>query len=91
MHTLLCCSTFVKDKDNMLENIWNLLDVYENVLFDNQDPGLQFLSLMECINEANFKQYRLQNEKNVKFFFIDLTINCCIYTVQKRVPWFWLS
>lgn len=39
---------------------------------------------MGCINEANFKQYRLQNEKYVKwFFFIDLTINCCIYTVQK--------
>lgn len=72
----------------MLENIWDLLDVYENVLFDNQDPGLQFLSLMECINEANFKQYRLQNEKNVNFFFIDLTINCCIYTIQKRVPLF---
>lgn len=52
----------------MLENIWDLLDVYENVLFDKQDPGLQFLSLMECINEANFKQYRLQNEKNVNFF-----------------------
>lgn len=64
----------------MLENIWDLLDVYENVLFDNYDPGLQFIS----INEANFKQYRLQNEKYVKcFFFIDLTINCCIYTVQK--------
>lgn len=49
--------------------IWDLLDVYENVLFDNQDPGLQFLSLMGCINEANFKQYRLQNEKYVKCFF----------------------
>lgn len=67
----------------MLENIWDLLDVYENVLFDNQDPGLQFISLMGCINEANFKQYRLQKEKDVKCFFIDLTINCCIYTVQK--------
>lgn len=53
----------------MLENIWDLLDVYENVLFDKKDPGLQFLSLMECINEANFKQYRLQNEKYVKWFF----------------------
>lgn len=40
MHILLSCSTFVEDRDNMLENILEILDVYKYVLFDNQDPEL---------------------------------------------------
>lgn len=49
----------------MLENILEILDAYEYVLFHIQDPYLlQFLSLMEYINGESFeKKYRLQNGK----------------------------
>lgn len=37
--------------------------MYMNVLLHYQDPELQLLPLMECINETSFEKYRLQNGK----------------------------
>lgn len=42
MHIILSCSTLVEDTDNMLENILEILEVNEYVLF--KDRELQFLS-----------------------------------------------
>lgn len=77
MHILLSCSTFVEDRENMLENILEILDVYEYVLFDNQDPELQFLSLMGCINGTSF-------EKNIVYKMEKCHVTCCIYTLYKQ-------
>lgn len=65
MHILLSCSTFVEDRDNMLENILEILNVFEYVLMDNQDPELQFLSLMGCINVTRFEKILFTKWKNV--------------------------
>lgn len=56
MHILLSCATCVVHRENMLENILEILDVYEYVLFDNQDPEEQFLSLIWCINGTSFEK-----------------------------------
>lgn len=50
MHLVLSCYNLLEDREIMLENILEFLDVNEYILFENQDPELQFLSLMGCVN-----------------------------------------
>ena len=55
MHLMLSCFTLLDDRENMLEDILDILDVNEYVLFEDQDPELQFLSLMGCVQGTSFE------------------------------------
>lgn len=68
----------------MLENILKILDVYGYVLFDNQDPELQFLSLMGCINGTRFEKY-IVYKMETKWKNVMLTV---AYTLYKNKEYF---
>lgn len=49
----------------MLETILEFLDVNEYILFENQDPELQFLSLMGCVNGTSFENISYTKWKQI--------------------------
>ena len=61
MHLVLSCYNLLEDREVMLENILEFLDVNEYILFENQDPELQFLSLMGCVNGTSFENINVVN------------------------------
>lgn len=60
MHFVLSCSTFLEDRENVLENILEILAVNKYVMYENQDPELQLLSQAVSMVQT-LKRYRLQN------------------------------
>lgn len=49
----------------MLENILELLDINEYILFENRDPEIQLLSLMGCVNGRSFKNISYTKWKQI--------------------------
>ena len=54
MHILLECIYTLDERQCLLENILDIVDVYEYVVFENQDTETQYLSLQGCMGETSF-------------------------------------
>lgn len=55
MHILLNCSLIMNVSDKLLEDLLDILYVFENVSFDLQDTEIQYLALLGCIaNTINY-------------------------------------
>lgn len=65
MHLVLSCYNLLEDREIMLENILEFLDVNEYILFENQDLELQFLSLMGCVNGTSFENISYTKWKQI--------------------------
>lgn len=55
MHLVLSCYKLLEDREIMLENSLEFLDVSEYIWFEDQNPELKFLAIMGCVNGTNFE------------------------------------
>lgn len=65
MHIMLNCSLFMNERDKHLEDLLNILDVFEYVSFDLQDTETQYLALLGCIANTSFARITFEKwQKN---------------------------
>jgi ubiquitin-protein ligase len=55
MHLLLSCFELLEDREVMLDNILDILNVEEYVLFEDQSHEQKFLSLSGCVAGTSFE------------------------------------
>lgn len=65
MHILLNCSLIMNVSDKLLEDLLDILYVFENVSFDLQDTEIQYLALLGCIANTSFVQITFEKWQKI--------------------------
>ena len=65
----------MNERDKLLEDLLDILDVFEYVSFDLQDTEIQYLALLGCIANTSFAQITFEKWKKIiicvsKFVFL---------------------
>jgi hypothetical protein len=74
MHLLLSCFELLEDREVMLENILEILNVEEYVLFEDQSHEQKFLSLSGCVEGTSF-----ENISYTKWKYIMINVANTLY------------
>lgn len=65
MHILLNCSLIMNVSDKLLEDLLDILYVFENVSFDLQDTEIQYLALLGALQIPVLFKLHLKSGKKL--------------------------
>ena len=62
---MLRCFHLLENRERLLENILNILDVYEYVDFENHAIEKQYITLLGCTNNTSFENITFGKWKHI--------------------------
>ena len=65
MHIMLRSFNLLENRERLIENILNILDVYEYVDFEKQTIEKQYITLLGCTNNTSFENITFGKWKQI--------------------------